>query len=112
MIPIFLFALFKARLDLDPSTEIRLKAYRYYSPNDNYITVTMTTEQPRVNEPMEFHVKTSQQVPEIFYEVGNFSYSSISVVVYHCYSLLLLSLFSVCLRLTRICLVDPFILIN
>ena len=60
---------FQAILDQDVSTTIQLKATRFYSPGEHYVTITSTTKQPRVNESMEFHVKTSEQVPHILYEV-------------------------------------------
>ncbi|ESO98375.1 hypothetical protein LOTGIDRAFT_231429 [Lottia gigantea] len=49
--------------------KIQLRASRYYSPSKSYITIETSTQHPKVNEYMIFHVKTSNFVPRIFYQV-------------------------------------------
>ncbi|KAL3859107.1 hypothetical protein ACJMK2_009340 [Sinanodonta woodiana] len=53
----------------DPRTQIILRATRYYSPSESYITVRTSTENPQVNEYMVFHVRTSMYVPKVYYQV-------------------------------------------
>jgi len=53
------------------NTAVRLRATVYKSPSKSYISVRTSTEHPKVNEFMIFHVKTSHFVPKIFYQVIN-----------------------------------------
>ncbi|KAK7114535.1 CD109 antigen-like [Littorina saxatilis] len=53
----------------DRLSVVELKANRYYSLTKNYIIIRTSTEHPRVNEYMIFHVMVSQFVPRIFYQV-------------------------------------------
>ncbi|KAL8603129.1 hypothetical protein ACOMHN_059301 [Nucella lapillus] len=54
----------------DPRTEsIEMRASRYYSPSNSYITIMTSTDHPKVNEYMIYHIKTSLFVPRIFYQV-------------------------------------------
>ncbi|XP_076469788.1 CD109 antigen-like [Babylonia areolata] len=48
---------------------IEMRASRYYSPSDSYITIMTSTDHPKVNEYMIFHVQTSHFIPRIFYQV-------------------------------------------
>ncbi|XP_059162065.1 LOW QUALITY PROTEIN: C3 and PZP-like alpha-2-macroglobulin domain-containing protein 8 [Physella acuta] len=48
---------------------ITLRASRYYSPTNSYITILSSTNNPQVNEYMIFHVKTSSFVPRIYYQI-------------------------------------------
>ncbi|KAK7114537.1 CD109 antigen-like [Littorina saxatilis] len=48
---------------------IEMKASRYYSPSNSYITITTSTDHAKVNEYMIFHVKTSHFIPRIYYQV-------------------------------------------
>lgn len=48
---------------------VEMRANRYYSPTNDFIFIRTSTEHPRVNEYMIFHVYTSQYIPRIFYQV-------------------------------------------
>ncbi|KAK6185943.1 hypothetical protein SNE40_008070 [Patella caerulea] len=62
--------LLQADYDDDPTArKIELRATRYNSPSNSYITVETSTTHPKVNEYMIFHVRTSNFVPRIFYQV-------------------------------------------
>ncbi|KAK7498039.1 hypothetical protein BaRGS_00010627 [Batillaria attramentaria] len=50
-------------------TMIELRASRYFSPSNSYITIMTSTDHPKVNEYMIFHVKTSMFVPRMYYQV-------------------------------------------
>ncbi|KAL4235441.1 endopeptidase inhibitor [Mactra antiquata] len=58
-----------AKWDYDTRTTITLRATRYYSPSESYIAVRTSTEHPKINEFMIFHVKTSHFVPKIYYQI-------------------------------------------
>ncbi|KAL8613871.1 hypothetical protein ACOMHN_032861 [Nucella lapillus] len=53
----------------DRVTMVELRASRYYSPVNSYITIRTSTDHPQVNEYMIFHILVSQFVPRIFYQV-------------------------------------------
>ncbi|XP_071092281.1 CD109 antigen-like [Haliotis cracherodii] len=59
----------EAEYDNDPTTRIQLRGTRFFSRSQSYITVTTSTDNPKVNEYMIFHVKTSNFIPRIFYQV-------------------------------------------
>ncbi|XP_048253504.1 CD109 antigen-like [Haliotis rufescens] len=59
----------EAEYDNDPTTRIQLRGTRFFSRSQSYITVTTSTDNPKVNEYMIFHVKTSNYIPRIFYQV-------------------------------------------
>ncbi|XP_046585013.1 LOW QUALITY PROTEIN: murinoglobulin-1-like [Haliotis rubra] len=59
----------EAEYDNDPTTRIQLRGTRFFSQSQSYITVTTSTDNPKVNEYMIFHVRTSNFVPRIFYQV-------------------------------------------
>ncbi|GFO11263.1 Cd109 antigen-like isoform x3 [Plakobranchus ocellatus] len=48
---------------------ITMRAWRYYSPSNSYITIMTSTDYPKVNEFMIFHVRTTTFVPRIYYQV-------------------------------------------
>ncbi|KAK7498085.1 hypothetical protein BaRGS_00010673, partial [Batillaria attramentaria] len=48
---------------------VELRANRYYSPSQNYISIRTSTEHPRVNEYMIFHIIVSHFIPRVFYQV-------------------------------------------
>ncbi|XP_076470049.1 CD109 antigen-like [Babylonia areolata] len=54
----------------DRVTVVEMRASRYYSPVNSYITIRTSTQHPRVNEYMIFHVIVSHFVPRIFYQVS------------------------------------------
>jgi hypothetical protein len=48
---------------------IEMRASKYYSPSNSFITIMTSTDHPKVNEYMVVHVKTSIFVPRIYYQV-------------------------------------------
>ncbi|RUS75425.1 hypothetical protein EGW08_016804 [Elysia chlorotica] len=54
------------RREVEPVT---LRAFRYYSPSNSYITIMTSTDYPKVNQFMVFHVRTSTYVPRIYYQI-------------------------------------------
>ncbi|XP_064599225.1 CD109 antigen-like [Liolophura sinensis] len=52
-----------------PTHPVQLKAYRYYSPSHSYVSVTTSTRNPKVNQYIIFHVKSSIYVPKIYYQI-------------------------------------------
>ncbi|KAK3086321.1 hypothetical protein FSP39_016806 [Pinctada imbricata] len=61
-----LTAAYESDLTIQP---IQMKAYRFYSPSNSYISLSTSTKNPKVNTYMIFHVKTSMYVPRIMYQV-------------------------------------------
>lgn len=60
----------EARYLNDPTTKmIEMRLSRYYSDSNSFVAITTSTDHPKVNEYMVFHVKTSHFVPRIFYQV-------------------------------------------
>ncbi|XP_055892053.1 C3 and PZP-like alpha-2-macroglobulin domain-containing protein 8 isoform X3 [Biomphalaria glabrata] len=57
------------RFNLGTTVPITMYATRYYSPSNSYITILTSTDRPQVNEYMVFHVKTSNYVPRIYYQI-------------------------------------------
>ncbi|GFS03933.1 macroglobulin complement-related 2 [Elysia marginata] len=51
------------------ATDIQMIGSKYYSPSNTYITVSSSTDHPRVNEYMVFHVTTSHFVRRIYYQI-------------------------------------------
>ncbi|XP_052062550.1 CD109 antigen-like [Mytilus californianus] len=58
-----------ARYNNEQNTEIQMKTTRYYSPSNSYITVSTSTKNPSANEYMIFHVRTTNYIPRIYYQV-------------------------------------------
>ncbi|XP_005101039.1 alpha-1-inhibitor 3 isoform X2 [Aplysia californica] len=63
--PVYLDESF-VRGDTEPIT---MYATRYYSPTNSYISIMTSTDHPKVNEYMIFHVKTSYFVPRVYYQI-------------------------------------------
>ncbi|PVD21251.1 hypothetical protein C0Q70_19422 [Pomacea canaliculata] len=59
----------RATYNNDQTSLIELRASRYFSPSGSYITITTSTDHPKVNEYMIVHVRTSHFIPRIFYQV-------------------------------------------
>ncbi|CAL1532738.1 unnamed protein product [Lymnaea stagnalis] len=57
------------RFNIGNTAPISLRAYRYYSPTNSYVTILTSTDSPQVNEYMVFHIKTSNFVPRIYYQI-------------------------------------------
>lgn len=62
--------LLQATLNGDSRTRIEMMTYRFYSPSNNYIILSTSTPNPKINEYMIFHVKLSNFVPRIYYQVS------------------------------------------
>ncbi|KAJ8303360.1 LOW QUALITY PROTEIN: hypothetical protein KUTeg_019756 [Tegillarca granosa] len=58
-----------ATLNDDTRTRIEMMTYRFYSPSNNYIILSTSTPSPKINEYMIFHVKLSNFVPRIYYQI-------------------------------------------
>ncbi|XP_069113947.1 CD109 antigen-like [Argopecten irradians] len=58
-----------AQYDGDPFTDIQMMATKFYSPSNSFITVSTSTGTPKINEYMIFHVKTSNYIPRIYYQI-------------------------------------------
>lgn len=59
----------QARYNNDMRTQIEMMTRQYYSPSRSYITVSTSTKNPNANEYMIFHIRTTNFIPRIYYQV-------------------------------------------